>query len=353
MSDCPQAASPTAVMNASADARPARLAKFERERLIVDYLNRGVSVAEIAAHIGVGEKRMRAIIREILARRQPHPPEEFVAIQVNRLNEALLVAFSAMSGTNLKAVDRVIRIVRELDRYHGFVAAERRLPDPRTADRRPGAAAEGAAAFACDASLSSEELEGIDFIPGLATALEAADPAARPEAPTSVSPERRSHALDRRLEQRSAATTLSKPCPEETAKLASRRAAPSAPEKSAPTNGPAPGRDARPQNPSQRIEELEFAPGIPDARETPAGVDGAQEPRASAGPGPQPDRSAPLDGRPEKPPQDFEKVEFAPRNGWAPQSAPASGEAVRVAIPSPAAARFGRVRMTPNGVAAS
>jgi hypothetical protein len=74
---------------------------------------------------------MRAIVREILARRQPHPPEEFVAIQVSRLNEALLVAYSAMSITNLRAVDRVVRIVRELDRYHGFVAAERRLPEPK------------------------------------------------------------------------------------------------------------------------------------------------------------------------------------------------------------------------------
>ena len=65
---------------------------------------------------------MRAVIREIFARRMPHPPEEFVAIQVSRLNEALLVAYSAMSRTNLKAVDQVVKIVRELDRYHGFVA---------------------------------------------------------------------------------------------------------------------------------------------------------------------------------------------------------------------------------------
>ena len=72
------------------------------------------SVAEIAARVGVGEKRMRAVIREILARRMPHPPEEFVAIQLSRLNEALLVAFSAMSPTNLKAVDQVVRIMAPL-----------------------------------------------------------------------------------------------------------------------------------------------------------------------------------------------------------------------------------------------
>jgi hypothetical protein len=32
----------------------------------------------------------------------------------------LLVSYSAMGGGNLEAVDRVVKIVRELDRYHGF-----------------------------------------------------------------------------------------------------------------------------------------------------------------------------------------------------------------------------------------
>ncbi len=122
------------------DARAARLAQFKREQGIVDYLNRGVSVAEIAARIGVGEKRMRAIIGEILVRRQPAPPQEFVAIQVSRLNVALLVAFSAMTDMNLKAVDRVVRIVRELDRYHGFAPARRRRPAPERLDARDEAA---------------------------------------------------------------------------------------------------------------------------------------------------------------------------------------------------------------------
>jgi transposase-like protein len=113
----------------SSEARAARIAKFEREKVVVDCLNRGVSVAEIAAHLGIGEKRTRAVIREILAHRMPAPPEEFVAIQVGRLHEALQVAYSALGGQNLQAVDRVVRIVRELDRYHGL-GPERRVPEP-------------------------------------------------------------------------------------------------------------------------------------------------------------------------------------------------------------------------------
>jgi hypothetical protein len=71
---------------------------------------------------------MRNLVREVLATRAPQPPAEYLALQVSRLNEALLVSYSAMhnsfSGTNFEAVDRVVKIVRELDRYHGFAARE-------------------------------------------------------------------------------------------------------------------------------------------------------------------------------------------------------------------------------------
>ena len=112
---------------AGATARPkarraARQEKFDRERRIVNYLNAGVSVAEIAEREGVTHRRMRAVVQEILARRAPAPPAEFLAMQVGRLNEALLLSYSAMSPDNPEAVDRYVRIVRELDRYHGFAA---------------------------------------------------------------------------------------------------------------------------------------------------------------------------------------------------------------------------------------
>ena len=70
MSEFPDAASPAAPFAAAPDARAARLENFKREQLIVDYLNRGVSVAEIAARVGIGEKRMRAVVKEILG--PPH-----------------------------------------------------------------------------------------------------------------------------------------------------------------------------------------------------------------------------------------------------------------------------------------
>ena len=105
----------------SIEARRAkRVEKAHRERRIVDLLNDGVSVAEIAAREGVTEKRMRAVVREILGRRMPQAPADYAALQASRLDEALLVAMSAMSGTDLRAVECVVKILREMDRYHGF-----------------------------------------------------------------------------------------------------------------------------------------------------------------------------------------------------------------------------------------
>jgi hypothetical protein len=150
-------------------ARLARLEKFKREQLIVDYLNRGVSIVEIAARIGVGEKRMRAIIREIVARRAPLPPEEFVVIQISRLNEALLNAYSAMSPTNLNAVALVVRIVGQLDRYHGFDAAgwRRRLERARQTKPDEDTAATGGALFcSAELALQDDEMERLDCLLG-------------------------------------------------------------------------------------------------------------------------------------------------------------------------------------------
>ena len=58
----------------------------------------------------------------LLASRAIDTPHEFIKLQIRRLSEAMLVAYSAMSLGDLKAVDKVIKVVRELDRYHGFGA---------------------------------------------------------------------------------------------------------------------------------------------------------------------------------------------------------------------------------------
>jgi len=231
LSDVFGAAAPAAACIPPSEARAGRLKTFQREQLIVEYLNRGVSIAEIAARVAVGEKRTRAVIREILARRMPHPPEQFVAIQLNRLNEALLVAFSAMSPTNLKAVDQVVKIVRELDRYGGAFAAEWARPEASRLD----APAEGDAAFA-RAWLYGQE----------------------PAPPD----------LDRHREPRNGVAiqgNVDRPCAPESPRFAR--------DDVAADN--LFGSCDRPENPAQSFEKVESAPGNASAREDGGGERGA------------------------------------------------------------------------------
>ncbi len=94
--------------------------KSERERRVIEGLKGGVAMAEIARREGITERGLRKYVRTLFARRAPEATGAFIATQMNRLNEALLVSFGAMSADNLPAVDRVVKIVRELDRYQGL-----------------------------------------------------------------------------------------------------------------------------------------------------------------------------------------------------------------------------------------
>jgi DNA-binding CsgD family transcriptional regulator len=179
MSAAVETAPPPARRDRSVKARhEARLVKSRRERRIVDLLNCGRPVAEIAERENVTEKRMRALIQEILARRAPQPPAEFLAQQVSRLNEALLVSYSAMSGGNLQAVDRVVRIVRELDRYHGFAVAEQRPRAGASSLKAPPLAPTPAleALLTVRLEMSPQHLENINFVPGIGMASAASYP---------------------------------------------------------------------------------------------------------------------------------------------------------------------------------
>ncbi len=92
----------------------------QRDLRLIEKLAAGVTIEEIAASEGISCKWARERKAAILAERAIDPPHEFIQLQIRRLNEAMLVAYSAMSNGNVKAVDRVIKVVRELDRYHGF-----------------------------------------------------------------------------------------------------------------------------------------------------------------------------------------------------------------------------------------
>ena len=97
-----------------------RRATAERRLRILERLTTGLTVAHIARVEGLSVRRIRRIIQEMLASREIDPAAGFVQLQIARLSEAMIVARTMMMEGDLQAMDRLIRLTGELDRYHGF-----------------------------------------------------------------------------------------------------------------------------------------------------------------------------------------------------------------------------------------
>jgi hypothetical protein len=102
----------------------ARETKAVRDVRLFNLLKSGVPIAEIALQEGLSVRRAREVVQEILERREVDPPAGFAQLQIGRLSDAMMVAYTAMMEGDLHALDRVLRIVGELDRYHGLGGAK-------------------------------------------------------------------------------------------------------------------------------------------------------------------------------------------------------------------------------------
>src|SRR5271154_1156666 len=74
--------------------------------------------------------------RRMLASRQVDTPAGFVQFQIARLSEAMIVARTMMMEGDLQAMDRLIRLTNELDRYHSFARSQIPAPPERPPTRR-------------------------------------------------------------------------------------------------------------------------------------------------------------------------------------------------------------------------
>ena len=105
-----------------------RRAIAERKLRIVERLTSGLSVAHIAHVEQLTIQRVRQIIAEMLEKREVDPPSGYVQLQIARVGEAMVVAHTMMLQGDLQALDRLIKLNGELDRYHGF--GREQLPAP-------------------------------------------------------------------------------------------------------------------------------------------------------------------------------------------------------------------------------
>ena len=98
----------------------------------------GSGVDQISAAERLTRKRTESILRQELRNRWVAPAEEFARLQIARLEQMILKLVDGIQSGELEAIDRALKIVDRLDRYHGF--CEGQAPHRTIRRRRPGAA---------------------------------------------------------------------------------------------------------------------------------------------------------------------------------------------------------------------
>ena len=113
------------------DANPPTRSKRQRTSLaqrVLASLVAGAGVDEISAAEQLTRKRTETILREALRSRWVAPAEEFARLQIARLERMIAKLVDRLQNGDLEAIDRALKIVDRLDRYHGFTKAKR-LPE--------------------------------------------------------------------------------------------------------------------------------------------------------------------------------------------------------------------------------
>ena len=120
-----------------AEARKFRIARAMRRREYFELIVAGYSHEQVAARLGVSISTVRREVDRVVAARPCEAPEGFASLQVARLHKALRVVDCALDEGRLSAVGPLMRVVAELDRYHGrearLAAAPAALPPPSPA----------------------------------------------------------------------------------------------------------------------------------------------------------------------------------------------------------------------------
>ena len=89
-----------------------------RRNGFVELLVSGFSYSSIAEQFGMTANAVRHIVNKEIAERRLDAPEHHVRLQVERLNKALMAIDAVLARNDLRAVDRLIKVVAQLDRYH-------------------------------------------------------------------------------------------------------------------------------------------------------------------------------------------------------------------------------------------
>src|SRR3984885_6528698 len=106
-----------------------REALIKRREAYFDLLVSGYSIEQIASHTKRSASAVRRAVGQAVAKRQLDAPEDYARLQVARLTKALRCADVSLEEGDLKAIAPFLKVVRELNLYHGIsIGPERPAP---------------------------------------------------------------------------------------------------------------------------------------------------------------------------------------------------------------------------------
>ncbi len=97
-----------------------REALIKRRETYFDLLVSGYSIEQIASHTKTSPAAVRRAVGQALAKRRLDAPEDYARLQVARLSKALRCADVSLEEGNLKAIAPFVKVVKELNLYHGL-----------------------------------------------------------------------------------------------------------------------------------------------------------------------------------------------------------------------------------------
>jgi hypothetical protein len=93
-------------------------AVHDRRARIFLRMQEGWPYEAIAAEEDLTRERVRQIVRESLEEREADPERDHKRLQAARLDPALRLAAEKVAAGDLKAIDRLIRVLNQLDKYN-------------------------------------------------------------------------------------------------------------------------------------------------------------------------------------------------------------------------------------------
>ena len=103
-------------------ARERRSEKRGQRRKLLDMVVAGYAYEHIADRFEISVATLRREVDRALAERAPDSADRYIALQLARLQKAMLVVDHAMDAADLRAIPALAILLAEFDRYHGLAA---------------------------------------------------------------------------------------------------------------------------------------------------------------------------------------------------------------------------------------